>query len=307
MKVHADILKLAKTTEQRERIKWFHARTVFFRSDLRHGLELARTSQHQDARRLVSLFPEGPPMSWSQAGDVFRLQGEDPLCLAWAAECGLADDRTTELLRRSAEGGCAWGQCRFAERLTGADRVMWLTESAAREEPEAMWRLASLIWDGWDVAKDKEEAKRLYLEAALLGNRLAQCAVAEHCCPRYSNEHYVWLRRSAIQRGFGHGSAVGMLMRAVGLEMYLYEQSGDGRNLFEIGAALAEVDHWSGFQENEVSNGHKARMLYTQWCAAARRAVLCWLWLARDQKVAKDIRLVIADLIWSHRRSWCVK
>ena len=57
-KVHEDVLKMAKTKEQREAIKWFHSRTVFFNCDLAEGLVLARESEHPDARFLVSLFPE---------------------------------------------------------------------------------------------------------------------------------------------------------------------------------------------------------------------------------------------------------
>ncbi len=61
--VHADILKMAKTQEKREAIKWFHARGVFFAErELTNGLALARQSEHPDARFLASLFP-GPPAS----------------------------------------------------------------------------------------------------------------------------------------------------------------------------------------------------------------------------------------------------
>jgi hypothetical protein len=62
LKIHADMLRMAKTKEKQEAIKWYHARRVFFnRSDmsLADGLRLARESQHEDARSLVSLFPGG--------------------------------------------------------------------------------------------------------------------------------------------------------------------------------------------------------------------------------------------------------
>ncbi len=63
--VHADVLKMAKSKEKREAIKWFNARRVFFKRDLRAdlelargvGLELARESEHSDARYFASLSP----------------------------------------------------------------------------------------------------------------------------------------------------------------------------------------------------------------------------------------------------------
>ncbi len=60
--VHADVLKMAKTEAQRERIKWYHARRIFFgQAMLTEGLALARQCQHEDARFLVSLFPGDTP------------------------------------------------------------------------------------------------------------------------------------------------------------------------------------------------------------------------------------------------------
>ncbi len=41
-----------------------------------------------------------------------------------------------------------------------------------------------------------------------------------------------------------------------------------------------------------------------QWCAEAKQSVLCWLWLARDLGVVKDVRLLIADLIWDDKEAW---
>lgn len=44
--------------------------------------------------------------------------------------------------------------------------------------------------------------------------------------------------------------------------------------------------------------------VYRQWLREAKSAVLCWKWMARDLGVAKDIRRIIADLIWQERSLW---
>ncbi len=122
--VHADVLRMAKSKEKRERIKWFHARCVFFglRLPPSHtaeqciaafaaGLTLACKSENEDARHLASLFPNEPPASKEEAVAVF-LACRDPRCLCWAVRLGAGP--MDELLRASAEAGYAWGQVAFA-------------------------------------------------------------------------------------------------------------------------------------------------------------------------------------------------
>ncbi len=47
-----------------------------------------------------------------------------------------------------------------------------------------------------------------------------------------------------------------------------------------------------------------ALAVYSRCSEEAKRAVLCWLWLSRAKNVMKDIRLLIADLIWSEGATW---
>ncbi len=79
MDVLADVLDMAKTEEKRNLIKWYF---FFFMCDWKRGLELARQYDNQDARFLVSLFPDGPPADCTAAVSAFQLQ-DDPRCLCW--------------------------------------------------------------------------------------------------------------------------------------------------------------------------------------------------------------------------------
>ncbi len=74
LSVHADVLRMAKTHEERELIKWFYARNVFFgkyKTSIAEGLPLVKQCEHEDARFLVSLFAAGPPLRCADAGPVF--------------------------------------------------------------------------------------------------------------------------------------------------------------------------------------------------------------------------------------------
>ncbi len=145
-KVHADVLKMAKTEEKRQRIKWFHARGVFFEqwNGFAEGLELARHCDHEDARLLVSLFPNGAPTRGIDAKIVFLAQEDDARCLCWAGECRANTEEEeidlfrpvghdTELFRRSAEKGYAWGMTCWGEC---SGDMQWLEKAVALGELE---------------------------------------------------------------------------------------------------------------------------------------------------------------------------
>ncbi len=304
MKVHADILKLCKTQEKRERIKWFYARHIFFEyeeTSLSDGLALARQCEHEDARFLVSLFPKGAPATKSEAAAVFLAQGGDARCLCWAACCGA--EPKEGLLRLSAEGGYGWGQRKHAWRVRSEERTMWLEKAVARVEPSAMPEFAHHLRKGQDVAVDGARADDMLREAAELGDSFAQYQFAEHCCAEDSLEHYQWLRRSAVQRC---KSALYSMVCDVVEQLHLYDSGASGRIMFEFGEAFAGIGKWryDGYDTEKIAAGMRAVKLYEQWCAEAKRAVLCWISLARDLVVAKDIRLMIADLIWDQRAAW---
>ncbi len=44
--------------------------------------------------------------------------------------------------------------------------------------------------------------------------------------------------------------------------------------------------------------------MYEYWLGLARQAVYCWLRLSKSLRVTKDVRLLIANLIWEERAEW---
>ncbi len=206
-RVHADVLKMAKAEEQRERIKWFHARRVFIMSSaatsLAEGLALAKQSQHEDAQFLVSLFREREPQTRKEAAEVFLARADDPRCACWAAQCLTMCDAADynnlywPLVTWSANGGYACGQALLAQR-GGESSVAWLEKAASQKDPLALQWLAYTVWkhgQGVDVLR----AMRLYREAAELGEPEAQNKLGQKFMPSDSVECFQWLRRAAMQ------------------------------------------------------------------------------------------------------------
>ncbi len=235
--VHADVLKMAVTKEKRERIKWFHARDVFFgRADLSVGLQLARECEHEDARFLVSLFPEGAPATSQEALRVFLEHDDEPCCLCWAAMSRCEEQE--QLLQRSAEAGYAWGQAHFAD-WDRANAVAWLEKAVAQGEPEAMSLLAELLRNGLAGEADLPRAECLWREAAWEGDAFAQHRVAELYYGVWSTERVVWLRRAAMQES-RHGSLFRLILLLPD-HLELFAAGASRRAVFESGAALAFI------------------------------------------------------------------
>ncbi len=198
MWVHTDVLKMAKTKEKRERIKWFHARHVFFNRSSAAGLHLARQCEHEDARFMVSLFPDGLPDLEREIAAVFGARHNDPRCLCWTVECDdyECNEEYRECrdarYRRSAEGGYACGMIGFALVVEDAVATPWLEKAAALGEHRAMTELGVLFFN----AGSTERAYALLLEAAELGDELAQyqLAVKFLTLSAQSLEQCQWLR-----------------------------------------------------------------------------------------------------------------
>ncbi len=315
MEVHADVLRMVKTEEERERIKWFYARRVLLSGKdkrLREGLELARQSEHPDARFLVSLFPEGQPWTVAEAVAVFLSRSDDARCLCWAAELG----------------GPARAEVRQGAALPGYTPAQWLVctlkyaplllleQAVADGDAYAMTLLASRLWreeeeedsvdeedDVVDVASDNLRAEVLWRQAALLGDPSAQIALAERCCEKDSNERFMWARRSAMQ---GDYRAMSCLLGWAGKQLERFESGASGANVFQIGMAFRGKSSWSSCcpDADFRDRGRRAIELYKKWLREARTSVLCWVWCAQQLEVGKDMRLLIARLVWEDRAVW---
>ncbi len=236
MEVHADILRMTKTRDKRECIKWFHARRLFFgRSTMRDGFELARESEHPDARFFVSLLPRGPPANYEEARGVFLANQSDARCLTWAATSLFGERPMAALLLQGARAQCTYGE--------GGDKQLdeWLEYAVERGEIEAMENLAWRVYQGVS-SPDEERAKRLWRKGALLGCPFAQGDVGLRCCDEDSWERYAWLRRSGMQSY--DNTLVHACLIPLPRLLSLHDEGGSGRAVFEIGHALSLMEEW---------------------------------------------------------------
>ncbi len=306
--VDTDVLKMARSKEKREAIKWFYARRVFF--ELQHfdaGLDLARGSEHPDARFLSSLFPQGAPVTREEVRDFFLERGsqrDDGRCLCWGAM--LSDDASRMwMVQKAAENGVPLAQAlgflyRTFKPVSNEEKKAIFEGAALQGEPKAM-RLLAVLCDR-EVYPGKERARQMWLAAAELGDADSQFEYALNCCEEFALRRMQWLRRSARQK-FSHASKA--LLVNVLDQISLYDSGGSGRLLYEIGAAdLLSPIRCQDMTQPQRAAVERATELYRRCHVDAKRAVMCWLWLAVPKGVVRDIRVLIADLIWDCRADW---
>ncbi len=305
-KVHADILKMAKTEEKRQLIKWLYARRVFFDMDeMQRGLELARQCEHEDARFLVSLFAKQTPRSWREAREVLEAAGDDPRCWCWAAMRGAA--ARDDLMRRSAEAGYLWAMVSYCELpkcpFGRAERIACFERCAGLNDPTAMRRVAHMLLYGEGMPKDTERGWRLIEEAALLGIPLAQFRVAVGRNPLNSVKRWAWLRRAALQE---EPRAIEYVGRQWPKLLEQFRQGALADVAYEFGALLAgSSDHVRLCLHS--SQAVLIEELYQKGTMAAKRALFCWMWAGKLLGLSKDVRQLIGELMWEERRAWIDK
>ncbi len=219
-------------------------------------------------------------------------------------ESGIDDSRRlcAELLRRLAAGGYAFAQVvsRYERSDRGdADEVALLERAVAQGEPFAFYGLAGFLFAERDrIAGNDARAARLWLAGALLGDARCQLGYALNCCAENSLARFQWMRRAALQERFYWCHIV----KEAEEQVALYDQGASGRIMYDIGTFFAGCEDI--MTEAERVAFERAIALHTRCNEEAKRAVLCWLWLARKKKVIKDIRRLIADLIWDERAAW---
>jgi hypothetical protein len=84
-----------------------------------------------------------------------------------------------------------------------------------------------------------------------------------------------------------------------------------GRIVFELGAAFSgqiceydDIIFHRDVTEEVMRAAEECVELHDKWCGQAKEAIRCWLVIARRKRVVKDIRKVVARMLWEQRASW---
>jgi hypothetical protein len=93
------------------------------------------------------------------------------------------------------------------------------------------------------------------------------------------------------------------LEQAAEFRLQDYNTGGEGgRFVFELGSVLERVP------ARPADKAHlptwRCIELYHQWSALAKGAIECWIVVGRRLGIARDVRRIVAELLWEQRASW---
>jgi hypothetical protein len=148
--------------------------------------------------------------------------------------------------------------------------------------------------------RDPTAALALYRRAAELGDPKAQHAYGELAYGGDDWQRYRWWGK-AFSRGNVMASQ-SLLHSVVPLLQRLPESS---RLVFELGEAFEGRlgDRDRGSREQYIA-AQRCVQRYQKWCAEAQSGIRCWLIVGKRLGVARDMRVLIARLVWEERAKW---
>jgi hypothetical protein len=288
-------------------LEWYKIRDTFFgrnefSQNIPLAIELAGRCQHPDARWLtetcagkdVRTVEDGKRVSSSARGQ----NDARALCFAWM--CG---DRDFGALRRSSELGFAFAQALLATQTEGEEKFKFAQLSAAQGERDGMFMLGFCFRNGEGCGKDLDKAKENFLRASELGDVSAM----------------IWLGDLHIEsdplrwRWWGQAAALGRsrsFLSNFSKQVELFNSgSGSAAVMFAIGQALqghvneeARTIFKNGFRfDSFIGPAKQAIAFYEAQIKATKDAMRAWTLVGIRFNVVKDVRKVIARLIWDSR------
>jgi hypothetical protein len=295
----------AVVADQAELIKWFDALDkLAVWSSPHEGLEMARECQHADAQWLAALFAPGTHVTPEGMREAMMEQGDDPRALYLASRLVKWD---LGLLMRAAHGSFARAQVDLAARTAdNAERLRLLEKASEQNDREGLFQLGRLLRL---YRKDEAKATELFRRAAELNYHRAQLMYGQMGFGERDWERFHW-RTKAAEGGLG----VPQLCCDVAKLLPSFERGEFGRILSTVepvirkNLAIWREDaticmHLDG---GEIETGDLERVfeMHAAMLRRARRAVDCWSIVGRRCGVVKDMRVMIAKMLWAEPWRW---
>jgi TPR repeat protein len=291
-------------------LEWYKIRDAFFGENfvdrnIPLSLELAAPCQHPDARWLTEACAGKDVRTVEDAKRVFSALGQNDaraLCFAWLC----SDDegqRDLATLRRSAELGFAFAQAWMAEKTEGNEKFKFAQLAAAQGERDGHAWLGWCLRDDEGCERDLDKAKGNFLRASELGLVWAMIWLGD-LLDESDPQRWRWLGRAAAL-----GDRSSFLSCFAGQVEPFNSGSGSAVVMFAIGQALqghvdeeARTIFSSDYNfDSRIGPAKQAIAFYEAQIKATQDAMRAWTQVGIKLKVVKDVRKLIAKLIWDSR------
>jgi hypothetical protein len=258
--------------------------------DVRRAVEVAAVCKHPDAVWLTKVCYRRDVSTPKMARQVFLECESDPRALCFAAVLVWNYDE----IRRAANLGDAYAQALMA----GQDResFRWAEKSAAQGERDGF------RWLGFcykECENDIEMANENYFIAAELGHFVGMSEYGR-LFDKTDPRRFFWLGKSAS------GGLVVSFLQEMEEQVHKFKCGTANANvIFAIGRALkghTNAETGSTFGEYDFfDEATQALQFYKFQLISYRKAVDNWTLAGIRKNVMKDIRILIAKIIWEMR------
>jgi TPR repeat protein len=284
-------------------LEWYKIRDTFFGGNfviqnIPLSVALAASCQHPDARWLTQACAGKDVNRKEDTKRVFSALGQNDaraLCLSWL--CG---DRDLALLRRAGELGFAFAQAWMAEKTRGEQKFKPALLAAAQGERDGFAVLGYCLRDGEGCEKDLDKAKENFLLASELGHVWAMIELGNLLGESDPQRWRWWSRAAALgfswnflsnfveQVESGSGNAAVMVAIGQALQGHVNEEASTiFRDAYNFGSRNTPANQAIAFYEAQIK--------------ATKDAMRAWTQVGIKLKVVKDVRKLIAKLIWDSR------
>ncbi len=305
-----------------ELLRWFQARDCFLngvanRQDFVKGLRRARTCDHEEARWLCQLFPEAPTNE-VQAKRVFLEceRSARSLCFAGRVKMQMgamsSADEDEELVAEAANMGYPFAMGMMISWTMGDERFKWAEKAARGMDRVALTFVGHRYWWGWECARDEAKAFRCYRVAAEMDDSAAQHTYGRRKFGENDVRRYRWWNRAVAN---GNQDACHDFVSVMFSIVEGYEERNEHPEfMFELGKAfLGHVDGAARMlfavhkaTPEELQCARRAVHHYLRWCEMAKAAIRVWIVAGIRNGIVRDVRRLIASVVWANRHDWCV-
>lgn len=289
-------------------MEWYKIRDLFFGQNdslqnILGAIEKAFSCQHPDARWLYEVCVENRVITRLDAKRVFSVIGQNDaraLCFHWL----LGNQRDTIFLRRSAELGFAFAQALMVEYTDDEDTFKFAQLAATQGERDGFFWLGRCFREGDGCGKDLDKAKKNCLLASELGHVQAMSDLGGLLDESDPQRWLWWARAAALENSwsflFNYAKQVklfnaGFVSAAI---MFAIGQALQGNVDDEAGTIFGH--DFDSFYCNKTA-AKQAVAFYEAQIKATKEAMHAWVQVGVRWRVVKDIRKLIAKLIWDAR------
>jgi hypothetical protein len=292
-------------------LEWYKIRDTLFGQNLVTqnvflAVEMASSCHHPDARWLSMACAGKDVTTKEDAKRVFSALGQNDaraLCFRWICASEAGDDGNLSALRRSAELGFAWAQALLAWQTEGEERFKFAQLAAAQGERDGFFWLGTCCRRGEGCEKDLGKAKENFLCASELGDIAGMVLLGDSLDQLDPQRWRWWACAAALGDGFFFLSE-----SAKQIELF-NSSSGSAAVVFAIGQALkghvnedaGTIFNDAGDFDSRIGPAKQAIAFYEFQMKATKGAMRAWTQVGLRWNVVKEVRKLIAKLIWESR------